>query len=65
MGNADVHEEARWARLHAARQRDDAHDDELDAIKQKALAARMPSPCNIRFASSLEVFLKLTLQTAV
>lgn len=39
-GNANVHEEARWARLHAARKRDKEHEAEEEELKKKALAAR-------------------------
>lgn len=38
-GNADVHEEARWARLHAARKRDDSEEALEAAARDKAASA--------------------------
>ena len=43
-GNAAVHEEARWARLQAARKRDDADNAVEAALKEKAAAARKLPP---------------------
>ena len=45
-GNADAHEDARWARLQAARKRDDTEaEQELLALRQKAAASK---PCAYR-----------------
>lgn len=38
-GNAEVHEEARWARLHSARKRQEAEQQEEDEAKARAAAA--------------------------
>lgn len=43
-GNADVREEARWARLHAARKRDDSEEAVEAAARAKAAAASKLRP---------------------
>lgn len=41
-GNADAHEDARWARLHAARKRDDSQAEQEAIDLQKKVAASKP-----------------------